>query len=70
MKKNRELRLEVSDDDEEIVAYLILPGHPGRLSGAIKKTVSLRDLIGDYQGPDLFFDFDAGNTVVGIEILD
>lgn len=58
----------VSEDDED-AAYLKLPGHPGTVPGAVKKTVSLRDLLANYEGPDLMFDFDDNNVLIGIEIL-
>ena len=70
MARNEKIHLRVSEDDEEIVAYLTLPDHPGRLSAIIKKSVRLRDLIGDYTGPDLYFDFDEDQVLLGIEILD
>lgn len=57
-------------EDDEVVAYLTLPDHPGAGRVAVKKNVRLRDLIGDYTGPDLFFDFDEHNVLVGVEILD
>ena len=60
--------LEVSEDDDE-VAYLKLPGHPGAVPGVVKKTVCLRDLLTDYEGPDLNFDFDRNNNLIGVEIL-
>ena len=58
----------VSKDDAD-VAYVRLPGHPGPVPGVVKRSVSLRDLIGEYEGPDLNFDFDKDNTLIGIEIL-
>lgn len=72
MGRQKKIHLRVSEDDEddEVVAYLTLPDHPGPGSGAVKKNVRLRDLVGDYVGPDLYFDFDGNNTLVGVEILD
>jgi hypothetical protein len=61
-------QLSVSEDDAE-VAYLKLPTHPGSVEGAVKKTVSLRDVLGSYSGPDVNLDFDASGVLVGIEIL-
>lgn len=69
MTRKKKIHLEVGDDDD-VVAYLTLPDHPGRSSAGVKKNIRLRDLIGDYVGPDLFFDFDDGNVLVGVEILD
>ena len=35
----------------------------------VKKTVSLRKIVGDYSGPDLNLDFDENNVLIGVEIL-
>ena len=72
MDRKKGIHLEVSEDadDDHVVAYLTLPDHPGPRSGAVKKNLRLRDLVGDYVGPDLYFDFDESNTLVGVEILD
>jgi hypothetical protein len=74
MTRKERIYLKVSqndeDEDEEIVAYLTLPDHPGPSSGVVRRNVRLRDLVGDYVGPDLFFDFDENNVLVGVEILD
>ena len=59
--------LRVSDDDED-VAYLRLPSHPGG-EVRVSRSVRLVDLIGPYQGPDLAFDFDQDGLLIGIEIL-
>jgi Protein of unknown function (DUF2283) len=69
MVRKKKNHLEVGDDDD-VVAYLTLPDHPGRLSAVVKKNIRLRDVIGAYVGPDLFFDFDENNVLVGVEILD
>ncbi len=62
------IELEISADDEG-VAYLTLPHHPGRgKSGASSKQVRLHDLI-KYPGPDIYFDFDKNGHLIGIEIL-
>lgn len=60
--------LKVSDDDEA-VAYLRLPGHPGTAGGVVKRTVALRELIQDYEGPDVNLDFGENNVLIGIEIV-
>lgn len=82
MRKDR-LTLEISEDQrddgdesedgeecDEVVAYLTLPDHPGDGVVAVKKNLRLRDLVGDYKGPDLYFDFDENNVLVGVEIID
>jgi hypothetical protein len=60
--------LEVSEDDSD-VAYLKLPGHPGMVAGCVKRSVSLRELVGDYTGPDIHFEFGEGNVLIGIELV-
>lgn len=39
------------------------------MPGVVKKTVSLREVMPDYTGPDLKLDFDANSVLIGIEIL-
>ena len=68
MSKTGGIRLQISQDDED-VAYLKLPDHPGSRSGVVKKTVRLREVLGEYTGPDLNFDFDESNVLIGVEIL-
>lgn len=68
MSQEHGFHLKVSEDDEN-VAYLRLPGHPGSEPGVVKRSVSLRNLAGDYDGPDVNFDFGEGNTLIGIEII-
>lgn len=63
------INLKISKDDDE-VGYLYLPNHPrdGR-SGISKKQIELSSLIEGYKGPEIILDFDAENTLIGIEIL-
>jgi hypothetical protein len=62
------MTLTISDDDEE-VAYLTLPRHPGRGSaGAVVRQTKLRDLM-RYSGPDIYLDFDKDGYLIGVEIL-
>ncbi len=68
MSKEQNFEFKISEDDED-VAYLKLPGHPGTKPGVVKRSVSLRDLFGKYDGPDINFDFGEGNKLIGIEIL-
>ena len=60
---------ELERSDDEDVVYLKLPGHPGPKSGVVKRTIYIRDLIHDYQGPDINLDFGEGNSLIGIEII-
>lgn len=62
------MELKVSDEDGD-VGYLSLPSHPGPKPGVVAKSVELRDLLGDYEGPDLVLDFDTSGVLIGIEIL-
>jgi hypothetical protein len=65
---NHKMTLTISDDDED-VAYVTLPGHPGRgTPGAVVKQTKLRDLIA-YAGPDIYLDFDKDRNLIGVEIL-
>jgi hypothetical protein len=68
MTQEHKFDLKISKDDED-VAYLKLPGHPGTKSGVVKKSVSLRDLFGEYSGPDIILDFSEGKKLIGIEII-
>lgn len=62
------MKLKISEDDED-VAYLILPDHPGAgVSGVVKKQVRLHNFL-EYVGPDIYFDFDENGKLIGIEIL-
>ena len=64
-------RIDFALGSEEDVAYISLPDHPGVgiVPGVTKKQLRLRDLVGDYEGPDLYLDFDKENRLIGIEIL-
>jgi hypothetical protein len=68
MSQEHGFDLKISEDDED-VAYLRLPGHPGSAPGVVKRSVSLRDLVDDYEGPDINLDFGEGNILIGIEIV-
>lgn len=68
MANEHGFNLKVSDDDEG-VAYLRLPRHPGTAPSIVKRTLSIRDLVGDYVGPDVNLDFSEGDVLIGIEIV-
>jgi hypothetical protein len=59
----RKLDLKAGD-----VAYVSLPGHRHE-HGSVSKMVNLDDLMPDYHGPRIHFDFDADGQLLGIEIL-
>lgn len=61
-------QLKVSDDDSDI-AYLRLPSYPEEGPWKMSKSVRLRDVMGEYKGPDIVLDFDMRGVLVGIEIL-
>jgi hypothetical protein len=68
MSRERRFELKVSEDDEN-VAYLMLPAHPGAIPGIVKRSVSLHELIDKYRGPDIGLDFNAEDELIGIEII-
>ena len=56
-------------EDDHPSGYLYLPAHPGSgVVGASKKNVRLSDLL-DFKGPDVVFDLDENNNLIGIEIV-
>ncbi len=63
----KKISLAVSAGDQD-VAYLYLPGHPGRGTPGVARQVRLSSLM-TYKGPDLFLDFDGDGQLVGVEIL-
>jgi hypothetical protein len=67
---NKKIEFHPSQGGGEDVAYVSLPGHPGRgTSGVTRKQVRLREIYADYVGPDLYLDFDEQKRLIGIEIL-
>lgn len=67
MKKT--IELELSDEDQE-VGYLFLPKHPrNSASGIVKKTIAMSDLLKEYKGVPIYFDFDQEGELIGIEIV-
>lgn len=63
------LELKMSGEDEK-VAYLSMPAHPGEGSaGIVTKTLRLRDICEDYSGPDIYLDFSEEKKLLGIEIV-
>jgi len=56
-------------DEDNDVAYITLPEHPGKgTSGAVSKQIRLLDLA-TYVGPDIYLDFDSKNHLIGLEII-
>ncbi len=68
MAKNK-IELHLSSGEQD-VAYVSLPNHPGRgTPGITRKQLRLKELVPEYKGADLYFDFDKENQLIGIEIL-
>lgn len=62
------IELRISDDDES-VAYLYLPDHPGPgARGVVAKHVKLGTLL-PYKGPEILLDMDADGRLIGIEVI-
>jgi len=60
----------ICSDGDPNVGYLSLPEHPGKgIRGAVVKQIRLIELCPEYKGSDIYLDFDADNTLVGIEIV-
>ena len=57
----------VSEEDDKVAYLRFAADGAGR--GKIAKTVSLRDLVGDYKGPVVYCDFTEDNELVGMEFL-
>ncbi|MCP4181600.1 MAG: DUF2283 domain-containing protein [bacterium] len=64
------MKLKLSRKDKS-VGYVYLSNHPGAgTAGASSKNVHLSDLIKDYKGADIIFDFNEENEIIGIEIIE
>ena len=63
------IEFEINEDGD--VAYLRLQQNDANIESRKKIThqIRLRNLIPDYTGPDIFFDFSSDNFLMGIEIL-
>lgn len=51
------------------VAYLSFNKKKSNKTGSVNKNVYIKDVMPNYKGPDLYFDFDRDGFLVGIEIL-
>ncbi len=69
MKKKGNIELKTCKEDKS-VSYIYLSNHPRETIGCSKKTTFLRELIPNYIGPDIIFDFNENNEIIGIEILE
>ncbi len=66
---NGRIELKIGSEDGK-VGYVSLPDHPrDTVPGCVSYQKRLADLIEDYEGPDLYFDFDKNGCLIGIEIL-
>ena len=59
--------LKVVGDHE--IAYLKLPSYPKTRQVKASRSFRLFDCVGQYNGPDVVFDFDQDDVLVGIEVL-
>ena len=60
----------VTSKKDKTVGYLYLPNHPqGEVFSVSKKQISLHELMQNYKGPDIIFDFDKNDELIGIEII-
>jgi hypothetical protein len=65
---SKKIILKISEDDD-LVAYLFLPKHPKKIiSGIVKKSISISELIQNYKGIPINLDFDENDELIGIEI--
>ena len=62
------MKLIISKDDS-CIGYLQLKNHPGRgVFAAVDKHVRISELLSDYIGPEIVFDFAADGQLIGLEI--
>lgn len=68
MMKLNKIKLKVSKDDNS-VAYVYLKNYPSETEIVkVKSMKRLCDLM-KYKGPDIVFDFDENDELIGIEIV-
>ena len=66
--KKKEIKLKVSKNDPAL-GYVYLPNHLGPgVYNSVDRQIPLFELIGEYIGPSIIFDFKDGE-LVGIEIV-
>ncbi|MBW5894708.1 DUF2283 domain-containing protein [Pectobacterium polaris] len=52
------------------MAYLFLPSHPGKgKAGVAVKQVALQSIMDNYQGPEIYLDFDSDGNIIGMEFF-
>ena len=69
MSKSKKIILKLSDDGDQ-VGYLYLPKHPKKtIVGLVTKTIGIHEMINDYKGIPLYFDFNKEGELIGIEIV-
>lgn len=61
------MKLKVSKDEDGDLGYLSFCKIE---AGQVKETRRLSDLVGMYNGPDVYLDFSEDNQLLGIEILE
>ena len=60
--------LELHNNKHEL-AYLKLPSYPLGGYSKVSRSFRLFDILGEYKGPDVVFDFDPDEILVGIEVI-
>lgn len=66
---SKKIVLKISKDDDN-VGYLYLPKHPKKvIYGLVKQSISINELIKNYKGIPLNFDFNNEGELIGIEIV-
>jgi uncharacterized protein YuzE len=58
----------VASEDGD-VAYLYLPSHKGEGNPCVNKQLRLLETLDNYNGPDIYLDFDDNGVLVGLEVL-
>lgn len=66
---NGKITLKYLSKDQD-VAYISLAKLPKKkMVGIVVKQLRLADFCKNYKGPDIYFDFDKENNLIGMEIL-
>lgn len=66
MKENQKIVVKISPDDES-VGYIFMP-LKGNEDKKIHRTIDISELIENYNGIPIYFDLNANNELIGIEI--
>ncbi|MGB0871138.1 MAG: hypothetical protein ACPG6V_05580 [Flavobacteriales bacterium] len=61
-----EIKVKISEDDKT-VGYIKMPIN-SNVDKRIHKTIEIHELVDDYKGVTVYFDFNENNELLGIEI--